>query len=466
MKIIKQLCTAAALCSLLCSFAITPVIAKQTRSKDSSCTSCHDAFNNCCTDLPQPPKNTPLPLEGENCLCCFESRDLPSGSHDLNENKDCQSYDAMCKLFCKPLDYPGIQFPGELTYTLNPAFIVPPCQKLVNPPVVPLEDQISLEGKHVLVIGGSKGIGKAVAKRLRQAGAHVIATSRHPECYKKPKTYKLLQLDVRLEDEVKSFINHVARKEFNGQIDILVNCAVVFYMGPLSEATGTDVLNTLDNDLVGYHRVVHYALPYMRHSNETRVISFGSMSAEVPIVYFGSAYAVSKLGMQMWNDSLMLEELVKKAQGLVKYGPTFSLVEPWYTGTTNGLYEYYRASELSAKDPLVLGARFDTTAFLPGFGSNTTEFVAEAVHNIAVAPQPGVRYGIVDPTLTVDVPGVGPIPILEAIQIIHSVSQDDVIKTAAQLALRSIANKQTSKQLITEGYCKDCTHNFNCHKAE
>ncbi len=464
MKLLKQISIAAVLCSVMCNISITTAIADQTRSKDSSCVSCADAFNNCCTSLPQPPKDTPVPLEGENCICCFESRPLPSGSHDLNENKDCQSYDAMCKLFCKPLEYPGIEFPAELTYTLVPTFTVPDCQKIVNPPVVPDDIKLSLKDKHVLVIGGSKGIGKAVAKRLRDEGAYVIATSRHPGCYKKPKRYKLLQLDVRFEDEVKAFINHVAKNEFNGQIDILVNCAGVKWTGPMAEATGDDLMNIFNNNVAGYQRVVHNALPYMRHSNETRIISMGTMAA---YAYFGysDGYTITKRALQMWNDTLQVEELLKKAQGINKFGPMFTLIEPFFMNTSIGLYEYYKASELSVNDPLVLGARFQVAVPQNIFGNNV-EFVAEYVYRVAVAPQPGVRYAAVDPTSVLDIPTIGVVPALEGIQIINSLPQDQVVQIFSLWSARFVEGTQASKDLVTAAFCKSCEHNFNCHKAD
>ena len=43
-----------------------------------------------------------------------------------------------------------------------------------------LMNDISPEGKMALVTGGSKGIGKALADRLAQAGAKVVITARNP----------------------------------------------------------------------------------------------------------------------------------------------------------------------------------------------------------------------------------------------------------------------------------------------
>ncbi|MGE0009882.1 MAG: SDR family NAD(P)-dependent oxidoreductase [Candidatus Babeliales bacterium] len=435
------------------------------RSKDSSCTSCNNAFAQCCADLPQPPKDTPVPLEGQNCICCFESRDLPSGSRNLNENKACQGYDAMCKSFCKRLKYPGIEFPEELTYTLSPTFTVPDCQKIVNPPVVPDDIKLSLRGKHVLVIGGSKGIGKAIAKMFSspEVGAKVIATSRHPECYKKPHRYKLLQLDVRFDDEVAVFIKHVAKHYFHRKIDIVVNCAGIKWTGPMAEATGDDLVNIFNNNVAGYQRVVHNALPYMRHSNETRMISFGSMQSYVYYGYIGDGYAITKRALQQWNDTLQVEEMLKKAQGIEKFGPMFTLMEPYFINTSIGLYEFYKPSELSVDDPLVLGARFQA-AVPQNIDGNDVSFAAEYTRRVAEAPQPGVRYAVVDPASMIELPGVGLVPVLTAIQAANAIPQDDLVQLFAAIGAQLIDGVQASKDLVTEAFCKSCKH--HCHKSE
>lgn len=151
----------------------------------------------------------------------------------------------------------------------------------------------------------------------------------------------------------------------------------------------------------------------------------------------------------------MLEELVKKSQGLIEYGPTFSLMEPYFILTTIGLYEYYKASKLSIKDPLVLGSRMIPDQFIT---AAEVQLAAEMAYRVAVAPQPGVRYAVSGQNQVINVPGVGPVPVLQAIQIINSLPQDEVINLLALASAGTIEAIQLSKDAMTAAYCKDCKH--------
>lgn len=373
-----------------------------------------------CAKLPPPPSGTAISLEGQNCVACTESRKLFAEHRDVNANREVQRYEDMCRLFETELDYPPIVYPSRLTYVPNPPLPVPPCQKVAVPPVVPVADRISLTNRHVVVVGGSRGNGKAVAARMAAEGAVVLATSRHPECYAPPVGHELVELDVRLEESVKRFMARAAER-LEGRIDVLVNCPKTLWLGPLSEATGDDLLNNLEIDLVGYHRVTHHALPYMRHSDETRVISIGSLAAYVQVAYTSGGYSIAKRGLQNWNDTMQVEELLKKAQGRVQSGPSFSLLEPFDTQSILGVWEYQKPRALSSGDPLVLGARFlNAQDVLNGI---STEHIAELVFRVAVAPQPGVRYALVHDDQTLP----DGTPLLAALQALNAASADDAI---------------------------------------
>jgi hypothetical protein len=455
----KRVITIMALSALTSAAYVDTMFAKK-HATDNAEKECLDKAKKCCKRLPQPPVNDVLSLEGENCSCCFESCDLQSGSRNLNANKVCQSYEELCAALCLPVNFPPFVNPAELTYqtnpamsTVNPPHNVPPCQKLINPPCVPKKDRICLKGKNVLVIGASKNIGKAIAELFAHKGANVVATSRHPECYEKPKGYKLKKLDVRFEEEVKRFVEKQAKK-FHGKIDILVNLPAVAWHGVLADATGTDLLNALDNNLVGYQRVTHYALPFMRHSNETRVISFASFASEFLVPFWGG-YVISKVGMQAWNDMMQLEELFRKAQGVVPFGPTFSLMEPFFVHSTIDLYENYQPSTVGSDDPYVLGARL--SAIVPQcIQGDPTSLAARAVYNVAGAKRPGVRYAVTSPEDVVTLPDGTIVPVLEVVQQSHTISPDDNVNLQSSFfaaGFYSQAFLEQSREAALAAFC-------------
>ncbi|MBD2100364.1 SDR family NAD(P)-dependent oxidoreductase [Leptolyngbya sp. FACHB-261] len=81
-------------------------------------------------------------------------------------------------------------------------------------------DPDELSGKRVLVTGGTKGMGEATVKRLRQAGAKVIATVRSkPNELQSPDLF--IQSDISTPDGVKKVIEEVFAR-LDG-VDILIN---------------------------------------------------------------------------------------------------------------------------------------------------------------------------------------------------------------------------------------------------
>lgn len=408
---------------------------------------CDSSRSSTISQFPYPPQT----LEGENCICCSENR-KERFSTLSNSNIKCLSHRKLCEFLAKPI--PSIWNinninTSKLFITPNPPISVPPGQQISFPPPVPLQDQISLSGRNVLVVGGSKGIGQAIAQRFAKEGAHVIATSRHPKCYESPKDYLLWQVDVRKERDVEKLIKKVA-EYFHGKIDILILSPAVSSLGPLSDYNGDDFLNALDTGLAGYQRVVHYALPYMRHVNTTRVISIGSLQAYINTTYALPVYAILKRGLQSWNNQHMTEELWKKAQGLVVNGPTFSLAEPFTFPTSTGVYENYLPNKCSSlTDPLIHGAfyisqgiTFDILAL-----DNLQTVMAEQIFRIAVAPQPGVRYAIIEESI------LAPIyePLLQAINLLSATDQFNLIQELANVLGVTFIND--AQKIYQQSFC-------------
>jgi NAD(P)-dependent dehydrogenase (short-subunit alcohol dehydrogenase family) len=414
---------------------------------DCSCDSNGDAV---CPLLPQPPIGTPVPLTGQNCVCCYEDEAHNVPCRNVNENKVCYNYEELCADFNSTLVYGNIINPGKLILTPNPAYVVPPCQKACHPaPLPPMP--LSLTGKHVLVVGASKGIGKACAERFVTEGADVIGTSRHPLCYPPGDyTYPLKTLDIRETKNVKRFIQELMANTWtNGQIDIVVLCPGIHFVGHLASCTGDELTDLYDFQVAGYQRVVHYALPYMRHSDETRMISMGSVAGELTVSLGG--YSMAKRALQAWNDIHQQESMLRKAQGLVTYEPTFTLVEPGFILTSISLYEFYKPDTLSESDPNVRASKYAINFPQCLTAPNPTSVVSETVYRVAVAPQPGVRY-ISDNDTPLAFPG-NP-TITQLVQYNNGLSADESINQVSSPFVASlISNVQTFKAALSAAYC-------------
>ena len=87
----------------------------------------------------------------------------------------------------------------------------------------------TLKGKNIIITGGSKGIGLAIAKKCISEGANVLITGRNEESLKKAKdelgeNLKYIIHDISNVETIDTFLEE-AQKSFNGRIDSLVSNA-------------------------------------------------------------------------------------------------------------------------------------------------------------------------------------------------------------------------------------------------
>jgi NAD(P)-dependent dehydrogenase (short-subunit alcohol dehydrogenase family) len=115
-------------------------------------------------------------------------------------------------------------------------------------------DRFALAGQYALVIGGTSGIGKAIATGYLQAGARVIVAGSKPD--KLQAAVQELephgeafgyQGDVSDPDELRGLIGIVLAH--HGRIDTLVNCQGITVLKPAEEFTLGDWASVIDTDL-------------------------------------------------------------------------------------------------------------------------------------------------------------------------------------------------------------------------
>jgi NAD(P)-dependent dehydrogenase (short-subunit alcohol dehydrogenase family) len=117
-----------------------------------------------------------------------------------------------------------------------------------------------LSGKVAVVIGGTTGLGYAVAMGLAEAGADVVASSRRIELVEKvaKEIESLGRRSLRLSCNVADRgavlgVHDAVLKEF-GKVDILVNAAGITHKGPTLELDEADWTRVLETNLTGTSR--------------------------------------------------------------------------------------------------------------------------------------------------------------------------------------------------------------------
>jgi NAD(P)-dependent dehydrogenase (short-subunit alcohol dehydrogenase family) len=163
---------------------------------------------------------------------------------------------------------------------------------------------LQLTGKRALVTGGSRGIGKAIARALAQEGVHVLLSSRDAATataaaeelsQKTGGKVHAFVADTRDDDEVDALVAHAVN--LLGGLDIVVNNAARPGTQPdvpgVAGVTSDYLLDELNTKLVGYLRVARAAAPHLVANGWGRIINISGLAARQSATIPGSTRNVA-----------------------------------------------------------------------------------------------------------------------------------------------------------------------------
>jgi len=184
----------------------------------------------------------------------------------------------------------------------------------------------ALDGQVALVTGGSRGIGREIAKALAAAGAKVAVTATNMQ--KLAETVSIIReaggearaflLDVTNLLSIQSAIAKI--REIYGDIDLLVNNAGIAGGGePPWEADIEQWWKIQEINVKGVFLCSHAVLPRMIERQQGRIINVGSYAGISPNP-MSSAYSVSKTALLRLTDST--------AEAAKEYGVSVFAISP------------------------------------------------------------------------------------------------------------------------------------------
>jgi NAD(P)-dependent dehydrogenase (short-subunit alcohol dehydrogenase family) len=155
-----------------------------------------------------------------------------------------------------------------------------------------------LDGKVVLVTGGSRGIGLAIAQRLGNEGAKLVLVARKGSALSRaaeevPGRPVVLKADVTRVRQVQGLFKAVERQL--GRLDILINNAGVFIYKPFVATSLEDWRRNIDTNLTALFLCTHSALPLLRRSRSPHLVNILSVSSLHAFANC-AAYTASKFG--------------------------------------------------------------------------------------------------------------------------------------------------------------------------
>jgi NAD(P)-dependent dehydrogenase (short-subunit alcohol dehydrogenase family) len=148
-----------------------------------------------------------------------------------------------------------------------------------------------LSDRVALVVGGTSGIGQAIAMGLEQHGARVIAAGRTSAAY---------PVDVTSRPSLEELRDKI------GPVDILINAAGQTFRKPTQDVTELEWTRLLDISLTGMLRTAQVFYEPLKASGHGRIVNIASLSSYVAF-HEVAAYCAAKTGVLSLTRSLAVE---------------------------------------------------------------------------------------------------------------------------------------------------------------
>ena len=169
-----------------------------------------------------------------------------------------------------------------------------------------------LRTKSAVVVGGTSGIGRALALGLAAAGADVVASSRRMEQVESvaSEIESMGRRTIRVPCDVcdRESLEALLSKSMAslGKVDILINSAGKIKRAPTLDFSEDDWRDILETNLTGTLRACQIFGRHMLERNYGRIINIGSLNSFVSL-FEVAAYAASKAAVTALTKSLAVE---------------------------------------------------------------------------------------------------------------------------------------------------------------
>jgi 3-oxoacyl-[acyl-carrier protein] reductase len=168
---------------------------------------------------------------------------------------------------------------------------------------------MDLEGKNIILTGGSLGIGKETAKSLIKKGANVLVTGRSKERLMtafKGSNLKIIEFDIGDLDSIHSNAKRCIEL-LDNKVDVLINNAGVGVRSSLEQINVKDFTDVFNVNVFGLSLFTKEIIPLMKAQSSGTIVNIGS-TASLKGYKNGSIYASSKFAVrcltQCWQAEL------------------------------------------------------------------------------------------------------------------------------------------------------------------
>ncbi|HUN84755.1 MAG TPA: SDR family NAD(P)-dependent oxidoreductase [Terracidiphilus sp.] len=211
-----------------------------------------------------------------------------------------------------------------------------------------------LRGKVVLITGGSRGLGLALAQEFGRRGAKLVLTARDIEeleraksllirqnAIENPADILVLPADLRKPEEA-DYVVQSATERF-GRVDILVNNAGIITVGPVEDQTVRDFHDAMDSNFFSGVHCTFAVAPQMLRRKDGVIVNIASIGGKVAFPHL-LPYTASKFACVGFSEGLNAElrskgiHVLTVCPGLMRTG---SHIHALFTGDLAREYQWF-----------------------------------------------------------------------------------------------------------------------------
>ena len=167
-----------------------------------------------------------------------------------------------------------------------------------------------LNGKKILVVGATGGIGSSLVKLLHQSGASLFISGRNSQKLQDLSqqigldSARVAAVDITSATEVDQLAMQVNAEM--GTLDMLINASGLGIIKPFEQLSLEDFMQSLQTNLVGSFLLVKAFLPAMKEVKKGLIINIPGVLGKVPMAG-AAAYSASKYGLVGMMQSIREE---------------------------------------------------------------------------------------------------------------------------------------------------------------
>jgi short-subunit dehydrogenase len=254
-----------------------------------------------------------------------------------------------------------------------------------------LRPRYDFRGKHVLITGGSRGLGLVLARQLADRGAKLSICARtadelgSAELSRRAVAVLAVECDVTDPVRVNEFVA-VARRA-HGPIDVLVNNAGVIGVGPVEEQRAEDFESSLRTHFWAAYHTTNAVVPEMKARRAGRVVNVSSFGGKVAVPHL-LPYVVGKFALTGFSNGLRSElrehgiVVTTVCPGLMRTG---SHVNAEFKGRNEQEYAWFALG--NATPGLSVSAEYAARRIIEACATGQAEVILTLPARLAVAAQ-------------------------------------------------------------------------------